>query len=226
MKDQTAEARLKELAQAVVTEVGIPTKDSNVGLYQAFMAFGLEEPRRREIDLKVIFDDFGILGWFLAGVLRGRVRKLLERVSQEVDYTIRYHRGEQKRFWDESYFREKLLEAVAWERERARWDAQDGGKRIRDGASRAATKTRNATVEQLRQLLKLAKIRLLEQQLEVAQRAQLSEEVQKLQEALTQAFNEALEEFGDVAAVVEELAEFDVLMASTRKLGKPKQRKS
>ncbi|MDP2873914.1 MAG: hypothetical protein Q8N84_01290 [bacterium] len=217
MKDREAEVRLEQLARKVLDEMGLPTESSGVELAQAFMTFGLEEPGRQKVSFKAIFDDFGILGWILAGVFRGKVKLLLERLAQEAEHALRVYRDEQGWLWDEVHLRERLIQAAVWEKQRAQWEAQNEGRKCRDRASRAATKTRNATVDQLRQLLKLASIRLLEQQLEVAKRAQLDEQVQELQEALTKAFRNALGELGDTAKLVDDLAAFDALMNSTSK---------
>jgi len=209
-RNDEAEARLKELAELVLKNHDMPIAESDVSLIQAFIVWGLGEPSRpgkREVDS--FFRSAGPLGWLLAKVFGGQIRKHLQQSAEQVLDSEHSYRANVSRLTGTLYLRSQLINNAAYAREHIRREAQDEGKAILDKASKAASKARDKTVKELRELLLLGRTLLLRKELLIAQECQMTEVATLLRQDLDECYQVAMERLGDISTITEELSRFD-----------------
>lgn len=211
-----AEARLRDLAMDVLAVEGLPTSTSDIELLQAFCSFGLSEPKKREISFTDIFAKYGVLGWFLSKVFAKRFVRIVQELEGRERFYRDDHREEMCGFRDELRLRKRLLDTVVHAEAVSKANARDEARSIRSKASRAASKTREGCVTQLQELLKFAKIRVLQKQLEFAKESELHDEILRLEGLITEEYRKIYENLGSIAKAVASEEKFNELIIEAK----------
>lgn len=220
-----AEARLRGLALLVLKESGYPLTE-DLTLIQAFMAHGFTEtePQEVEMSFRKIVDTFSFPGWLLSLVFP-KMKTFIENIMEKEKYHRERRRAEMEPYTEEVYLRNKIVQQTMRNLDQERWKESQEAKKIRDEAGRAASKIRENTIDQLRELLQLANIRILQEQLKFAKEANLVDEQIALAGQIALKYKEALDKLREISKLVEANQNLDVLLAEPlKKPGNPKSR--
>lgn len=216
VRNEEVEARLNKLAAEVLKDMGQPTKESDMALAQAFVVYGIRKPEYPgTIDLETIVRKYGWLGWLFDKLFGKRADELLKESIRAIESYRHWCNQEIDLSRSEHSLRASLLAAATQHEKHVCLRAEAEAERIRDRASKAASKARDKTVVELRQILLFGHIRLIQRELIVAQQCQMTEVAYHLRQELDDCFQAAREQWNDIAVIATELSRFDALIADS-----------